>query len=232
MEVQTVPAESAPWAGSCTQPRVWPPRTTVWPPRTNVWLRATEPAPRAKRPTSVCTLGHPRSADRGRAQSCRGHPAAPLPLWRGPTSGNPNESPSPYMQPTDLKAIARDAALRGDTKTLFHTLDLLERLLPIAAFMDFCTELTNSACRGSPHGRTETFGTSSIQQHFASAGRPGQLSQSQWLHGRQNQILAANNKRRTSTKPTNNQSAPSAPPRSADRGRVRLAGGFSSPFPL
>ena len=28
----------------------------------------------------------------------------------------------PYMQPTDLKAIARDAALRGDTKTLFHTL--------------------------------------------------------------------------------------------------------------
>ena len=80
------PAESAPWAGSCTQPRVWPPRTTVWPPRTNVWLRATEPAPRAKRPTSVCTLGHPRSADRGRAQSCRGYSAAPLPLWRGPTS--------------------------------------------------------------------------------------------------------------------------------------------------
>ena len=33
------------------------------------------------------------------------------------------------MQPTNLnlKAIARDATLRGDTKMLFHTLDLLER---------------------------------------------------------------------------------------------------------
>ena len=33
------------------------------------------------------------------------------------------------MQPTNLnlKAIARDATLRGDTKTLFHALDLLER---------------------------------------------------------------------------------------------------------
>jgi hypothetical protein len=45
-----------------------------------------------------------------------------------------------------LKAIARDAALRADTKTLFHALDLLERLMPIANgrvddFMDFCTEL-------------------------------------------------------------------------------------------
>ena len=32
------------------------------------------------------------------------------------------------MQPTNLnlKAIARDAALRGDTKTLFHALDLLD----------------------------------------------------------------------------------------------------------
>ena len=47
------------------------------------------------------------------------------------------------MQPTNLnlKAIARDAALRGDTKTLFHALDLLEREVPIATFMDFCTEL-------------------------------------------------------------------------------------------
>ena len=71
------------------------------------------------------------------------------------------------MQPTDLKAIARDAALRGDTKTLFHTLDLLERLMPIAAFMDFCTELEELRLQGGPHGRTETFGTSSIQQHFA-----------------------------------------------------------------
>ena len=81
----------------------------------------------------------------------------------GPASGNyrsgavplnPNESPRPYMQPTDLKAIARDAALRGDTKTLFHTLDLLERLLPIAAFMDFCTELEELRLQGArprPH---------------------------------------------------------------------------------
>ena len=47
------------------------------------------------------------------------------------------------MQPTNLnlKAIARDATLRGDTKTLFHALDLLERVVPIATFMDFCTEL-------------------------------------------------------------------------------------------
>ena len=32
------------------------------------------------------------------------------------------------MQPTNLnlKAIAREAALRGDTKALFHALDLLE----------------------------------------------------------------------------------------------------------
>jgi len=36
--------------------------------------------------------------------------------------------------------MARDAALRGDTKTLFHALDLLERVVPIATFMDFCTE--------------------------------------------------------------------------------------------
>ena len=41
----------------------------------------------------------------------------------------------------NLKAIARDATLRGDTKTLFHALDLLERVVPIATFMDFCTEL-------------------------------------------------------------------------------------------
>ena len=54
------------------------------------------------------------------------------------------------MQPTNLnlKAIARDAALRGDTKTLFHTLDLLERLLPIATFMDFCTELEELRLQG------------------------------------------------------------------------------------
>ena len=53
-----------------------------------------------------------------------------------------------------LKAIARDAALRGDTKTLFHTLDLLEQLMPIATFMDFCTELEELRPRGArprPH---------------------------------------------------------------------------------
>ena len=58
------------------------------------------------------------------------------------------------MQPTDLKAIARDAARRGDAKTLFHALDLLERLLPIATFMDFCTELDELRLQGArprPH---------------------------------------------------------------------------------
>ena len=54
------------------------------------------------------------------------------------------------MQPTNLnlKAIARDATLRGDTKTLFHTLDLLE--MPIATFMDFCTELDELRLQGEP----------------------------------------------------------------------------------
>ena len=60
------------------------------------------------------------------------------------------------MQPTNLnlKAIARDAALRGDTKTLFHTLDLLEQLLPTATFMDFCIELDELRLQGArprPH---------------------------------------------------------------------------------
>ena len=58
------------------------------------------------------------------------------------------------MQPMNLKAIARDANLRGDTKTLFHTLDLLEQLMPIATFMDFCTELEELRMRGArprPH---------------------------------------------------------------------------------
>ena len=60
----------------------------------------------------------------------------------------------PYMQPTDLKAIARDATLRGDTKTLVHALDLLERVVPIATFMDFCTELDELRLQGArpqPH---------------------------------------------------------------------------------
>ena len=56
------------------------------------------------------------------------------------------------MQPMNLKAIARDAALRGDTKTLFHVLDLLERVVPIATFMDFCTELDELRLQGArPH---------------------------------------------------------------------------------
>jgi hypothetical protein len=50
------------------------------------------------------------------------------------------------MQPMNLKAIARDATQRGDSKALFRALDLLGRLMPIAsarrdAFNDFCTEL-------------------------------------------------------------------------------------------
>ena len=58
------------------------------------------------------------------------------------------------MQPTNLnlKAIARDATLRGDTKTLFHALDLLERVVPIATFMDFCTELDELRARGARPG--------------------------------------------------------------------------------
>jgi len=59
-----------------------------------------------------------------------------------------------YMHPMNLKAIARDAALRGDTKTLFHVLDLLERVVPIATFMDFCTELDELRLQGArprPH---------------------------------------------------------------------------------
>jgi hypothetical protein len=52
------------------------------------------------------------------------------------------------MQPTNLKAIARDTALRGDTKTLIRTLDLLERLISIATFMDFCTELEELRLQG------------------------------------------------------------------------------------
>ena len=70
------------------------------------------------------------------------------------------------MQPRmNLKAIARDATLRGDTKTLFHALDLLERVVPIATFMDFCTELRNSACKGRAHGRTDSIpgGAGAIQ---------------------------------------------------------------------
>jgi hypothetical protein len=45
-----------------------------------------------------------------------------------------------------LRCIAREANRSGDAKTLFHALDLLEHLIPIAtgridAFMTFCAEL-------------------------------------------------------------------------------------------
>jgi hypothetical protein len=45
-----------------------------------------------------------------------------------------------------LMRIAREANRTGDAKTLFHALDLLEHLMPIAtgrvdAFMAFCAEL-------------------------------------------------------------------------------------------
>ncbi|HVR58771.1 MAG TPA: hypothetical protein VMT72_18325, partial [Pseudolabrys sp.] len=39
--------------------------------------------------------------------------------------------------------------LRGDTKALFHALDLLERVVPIATFMDFCTELDERHLQGA-----------------------------------------------------------------------------------
>src|SRR6478672_6196671 len=42
----------------------------------------------------------------------------------------------------------------------------------------FAPNLTNSACRGSPHGRTETFGTSSIQQYVL-----GQQTEQPCEHG-------------------------------------------------
>jgi hypothetical protein len=45
-----------------------------------------------------------------------------------------------------LRCIAREANRSGDAKTLFHALDLLEHLIPMAtgrvdAFMTFCAEL-------------------------------------------------------------------------------------------
>jgi hypothetical protein len=50
------------------------------------------------------------------------------------------------MENMNLMHIAREANRSGDAKTLFHALDLLERLMPIApgridAFMAFCAEL-------------------------------------------------------------------------------------------
>jgi hypothetical protein len=50
------------------------------------------------------------------------------------------------MEKMNLMHIAREANRGGDAKTLFHALDLLERLMSIApgrvdAFMAFCAEL-------------------------------------------------------------------------------------------
>ena len=50
------------------------------------------------------------------------------------------------MENMNLMHIAREANRSGDAKTLFHALDLLERLMLIApgrvdAFMAFCAEL-------------------------------------------------------------------------------------------
>jgi hypothetical protein len=54
----------------------------------------------------------------------------------------------------NLKVIARDATKRGDSDMLFHALDLLGRLMPIAsgrrdAFNDFCTELDELRLHGA-----------------------------------------------------------------------------------
>src|SRR4029077_5352299 len=75
------------------------------------------------------------------------------------------------MQPTNLnlKAIARDATLRGDTKALFHALDLLERVVPIATFMDFCTELDELQLQGGRPRPHENVRNSSTQQHWLCA---------------------------------------------------------------
>jgi hypothetical protein len=67
----------------------------------------------------------------------------------------------------ELEGNAR-CALRAIPRHYF-TLELLERLLPIAAFMDFAPNLRNSACMVLSQVRTVTFGTSSTQQHWLRA---------------------------------------------------------------
>ena len=62
----------------------------------------------------------------------------------GPTK---RRRPTPLHATHELEGL-REAALRGDTKTLFHVLDLLERVVPIATFMDFCTELDELRLQG------------------------------------------------------------------------------------
>ena len=105
------------------------------------------------------------------------------------------------MQPTDLKAIARDAALRGDTKTLFHTLDLLERLMPIATFMDFCTELDELRLQGEP---TAALRRSELRQYSSILPAPADRDNCPSLSGcmAAKTKCLAHNKRRTSAKPT------------------------------
>jgi hypothetical protein len=73
----------------------------------------------------------------------------------------------------NLKTIARDATRRGDTRTLFQSLDLLERLMPMVngrvdGFMDFCTELEDLRLRGKRSGRAEAL---SILRSVVKRGR-------------------------------------------------------------
>jgi hypothetical protein len=96
---------------------------------------------------SICTFGTPVVQIGAASAMIRRAGAVPLipdERCKGPAN----------MQPLNLKAIARDATLHGDSKTLFHSLDLLGRLMPIAsgrrdAFNDFCTELDELRLRGA-----------------------------------------------------------------------------------
>ena len=67
----------------------------------------------------------------------------------------PETKPTFLHAARELEGNCARCALRGDTKTLFHTLDLLEQLMPIATFMDFGTELEELRPRGRANGRTD-----------------------------------------------------------------------------
>ena len=64
----------------------------------------------------------------------------------------------------NLRAIARDANLRGDARTLFYALGLLERLIPAAGL----------------NGRRSTDGVSSLPRHWSRPSN-GHLA---WLKSR------------------------------------------------
>ena len=74
----------------------------------------------------------------------------------------------------NLMHIAREANRSGDAKTLFHALDLLERLMPIAtgridAFMAFCAELETEGwlegpATGLPHKPRPVIGSNQLRQ--------------------------------------------------------------------